>query len=90
MDINDVIKFTITASDDDVRRIVETLNCRRKLLATESKIAVQIGDEVSFKDRHGQTVTGILSKKNGARAKVAVGSVIWNVPYTLLSKNSSL
>jgi hypothetical protein len=51
-----------------------------------TKIALQVGDTVSFDAKSRGVKTGVLIKKNTKTFQVLVGSTTWKVSPTLLKK----
>lgn len=60
-------------------------------LATRANIAKEanrfnVGDDVSFNDRKGSKMTGVVIKVNRKTVKVKTGQMIWSVSPSLLLK----
>ena len=70
---------------DDLRRITELVKNRKHWIATETKMKLRIGDEVTV--NNGKTADeGTITKINRTRAVVDMRGSSWTVPFSMITK----
>lgn len=71
---------------DDLRRVSEVINARFREIQRRMAVMFQVGDQVQFKSRSGQTVTGTVQKVNQKTILVKTPTMNWKVAASLLQK----
>lgn len=85
----DVIKFMATCSDSDMRQIAMAWKYTNKSRTQQLKFSYRPGDKVSFKDKLGFTLEGLVVKRGRSLVHVRTTSgATWRVSPSLLTKVS--
>ena len=72
-------------NSDDLRRISELVKNRRRWIASETKMELCVGDEVTV--NNGKTADeGTITKINRTRAVVDMRGGSWTVPFSMITK----
>jgi hypothetical protein len=80
----EILKIT---DQEELRNLNRLINWQFKNLASVKRFDFQLGQMVQFDaGRKGGLKTGQVVKVNRLKAKVKVGTVTWNVPFTMLQK----
>ena len=69
----------------DLRILRNVINDRIKVLGSVIKYSLNRGDLVSVKTK-SKTETGTIDKVNRTRAVVNINGKLWNVPFSLITK----
>jgi hypothetical protein len=69
----------------DLRILRGVINDRIKVLGSVIKYSLNRGDLVSVKSKN-KTETGTIDKINRTRAVVNINGKLWNVPFSLMTK----
>tara|TARA_Y100000593_G_C4302162_1_gene333927 strand:- start:1854 stop:2135 length:282 start_codon:yes stop_codon:yes gene_type:complete len=65
--------------------VVSEIKRKRSLKGLSIKSQLSEGVDVSFKDRHGTTLSGSIVKVMRKFARVQVGNITWRVPMSALT-----
>ncbi len=85
--LEEVSKFILAASKDELEELSEVLRRRNSALAIESSMSFVPGNEVWFDAKRRGIIHGTIIKMNLKSAKVkAKDGMVWNVTPALLHK----
>lgn len=73
------------STTEEVHKVWAILKEKHGRLSARKLDQFYVGQQVSFKGRHGEILTGELLKINQKTAKVKVGNVRWTVGGSLLT-----
>ena len=76
------------ATHEELDKVRDSIKMRRDDLARQSKVELSIGDVVLVDNRKGRVDKGIIKKVNRTRAVVEIGNQGWNVPFSMIRKES--
>lgn len=75
-----------SATDDELRSIIEAVKMRRARLTKQNIRATIVGDQVSFTGRGGMTITGTVTKVMQKNVIVNTQRGNYRVPANMLEK----
>ena len=73
-----------SATDDELRNIIEAIKMRRAWLTRQNIRAIVTGDKVSFTGRNGLTLTGTVTKVMQKNVIVNTSRGNYRVPANML------
>jgi len=86
MTLEKLIDTIYKLNNKDLNTVIDAIKLRRNQIHTQQAQTFKVGDTVSFKGRYGRTETGTVTKVKIKNVVVDTGSVRWNVPGNLLTK----
>lgn len=82
---NETIGLVHSMDQDQVNALVDAIKLRRNRINNTAMHTVQVGDNVQFTGRGGNTVTGKVTKKAIKYVTVDTGMGRWKVPANMLT-----
>ena len=76
------------ATHEELDKVRDSIIKRRDDLARQLKVELSIGDVVLVDNRKGRVEKGIIKKVNRTRAVVNINNQGWNVPFSMIRKES--
>ena len=76
------------ATHEELDKVRDSIKMRRNDLARQLKVTLSKGDVVLVDNRKGKVERGTIVKVNKTRAVVDIDSQGWNVPFSMIRKES--
>ena len=87
--LQDVLDFILKCNDNDKLTIIEkAIKDKFRYNSSRLKYDLQVGDKVRISGSN-RIEEGTIHKVNRTRAIVNVGNMKWNVPFTMITKETS-
>lgn len=81
---SDMLSQVHGLDQDQVNQLVDAIKLRRNRINNQAMHTVQVGNNVKFTGRNGNTITGKVTKKAIKYVTVDTGMGRWKVPANML------
>ena len=84
-DVLNAVRFG-SYTNDQLNAVMEAVKYARNQLSRKNIWTFQEGDQVSYINRKGVRVSGVIKHIAVKKCHVQVGTVVWTVPANMLTK----